>query len=208
MACIAALLGAALAACSGEAPPPQPGTPKPLARPALLSHEARIVADAELKRRNLIGSLVAVEATVATQYAELARCRVVHHWLLTYQATGAVVTVSVGLDDAGKGVAGTLKEDPPAADAVAAQPIQGWNFGAEEAAAAIAREPGMACSASLRSFTLRMEAVEGRPTPVWRTPYDAGGRRVAVDAGTGRLLEEQPAPAGESRVVLAPLAAR
>ena len=204
------LLGSAVAACSEKATESagkQGAAPKMPQQLALLSHEARIVADAELKRRNLIANLVQVQATVETQYPELLRCRVVHQWILTYQAPTSLITVDVALDADRKGVVGILKEGPPPAEDSRRKPIQGWNFGAEEAAAVVAAHPGISCSDSARSYSLRMDTVAGKEAPVWHTPYDLAGRPVAVDAGTRQLLEENPSPAGD-RFLLTPLEPR
>ena len=116
--------------------------------------------------------------------------------------------MNVALDADRKGVVGTVKEDPPPPEDSRRKPSEGWNFGAEEAAAVAAAHPGISCTDTGRSFSLRMETVAGKEAPVWHTPYDIAGRPVAVDAGTRQLFEEKPAPGGDPGSLLMPLVLR
>lgn len=204
-----------MAACSEKAIEPAQVSGKKSApaakgpeRPALLSTEARIAADAELKRRNVIADLVEVHATVSTQYADLARCRVVHDWSLIYHSPAApamLVAIVVGTDADRKTVVRNVKQGPPRPEDGPLKPVRKWNFGAEEAVASVARHPRVSCTDSIQTFFMRMDTVAGNEAPVWFTPYSIGGRQVAVDASTRQLLEVAKRSDSDAKFTLTPL---
>lgn len=184
----------------------QAPVPSAMQRPAVRAAEARIAADAELKRRAMTADLISVQAGDTTAFAQLNRCRVVHSWLLTYRSPTAVVSVHVGAVAGGAPAVRDFTESQPSTRQAVRKALLQWKLDAEEVAARAVKHPRASCTVSSGTFFLRMDTVGSNDVPVWYTPYNIEGRPLAVNANTGQLLDVKQRPGGAfDEFILTPL---